>query len=90
MRHMRLAFRMTLLAGACGALVAACQTAPAREPAPVYAATPASPAPSPLTVTLPAAADPSAPRVNQWGGEVPETAPAAPVSTGDLPPVRRP
>ncbi|OZB19419.1 MAG: hypothetical protein B7X53_00190 [Hyphomonas sp. 34-62-18] len=66
-----------LLAVAAGAFLAACQTAPAApEPEPVAEQTPA------VDVPPPPAAD--KPRVNEWGGEVPENKPAGDVDEGGL------
>lgn len=66
-----------LLAVAAGPLLAACQTATsAPEPAPAVEQLPAADVPAP-----PAADEP---RVNEWGGEVPENKPAGDVDEGGL------
>jgi hypothetical protein len=58
-------------------LIAACQTGPAApEPEPV-----ADEAPK---VELPAPPESDEPRVNEWGGEVPENKPAGEVDEGGL------
>jgi hypothetical protein len=70
-------FKASFLAVAAGALLAACQTAPAApEPEPVAEAPPAVDVPAP-----PAAEEP---RLNEWGGEVPENKPAGEVDEGGL------
>jgi hypothetical protein len=66
-------------------LLAACQTAPLAPSLRVTA--PAQPV-QPVTVALVATADPNAPRVNQWGGEVPEAAPVRPLGEDSLPPLK--
>lgn len=69
--------RAILLAAIGSAFLAACQTAPAAsEPEPVAEELPA------VDVPPPPAAD--EPRVNEWGGEVPENKPAGNVDEGGL------
>ena len=69
--------RALLLAAIGGAVLAACQTAPsAPEPEPIAEEVPA------VDVPPPPAAD--EPRVNEWGGEVPENKPAGDVDEGGL------
>lgn len=69
--------RFFLFAAIAGPFLAACQTAP-EPPAPE----PVVEAPPPVEVPAPPAAD--APRVNEWGGEVPENKPAGDVDEGGL------
>lgn len=69
--------RAFLLAAIAGACLAACQTAPAApEPEPVTEEVPV------VDVPPPPASD--EPRVNEWGGEVPENKPAGDVDEGGL------
>lgn len=67
-----------LIAVAAGTLLAACQTAPEAPPAKP------APEPPPVSVDLPAPPDSDEPRVNEWGGEVPENKPAGDVDEGTL------
>ena len=67
----------TLAAALAASLVVACQTAPP------------PPAPEPVVeevpkVELPAPPEADEPRVNEWGGEVPENKPAGDVDEGGL------
>lgn len=69
--------RFFLAAAVAGSILAACQTAQeVPEPEPVAEASP------PVEVPAPPAAD--EPRVNEWGGEVPENKPAGDVDEGGL------
>ncbi len=68
--------RFSLIAAA-GLFLTACQTAP-EAPAPE----PVVEAPPPVEVPAPPSAD--TPRVNEWGGEVPENKPAVEVEEDDL------
>ncbi|MFN4023495.1 MAG: hypothetical protein ACK4MQ_01570 [Hyphomonas sp.] len=69
----------TLLCSAfAAAFVAGCQSAP--EPAPL----PVADQPDPAPVELPAPPDPEEPRVNEWGGEVPQAQPTGDVGEGGL------
>jgi hypothetical protein len=66
-----------IAAALAASLIAACQTAPA------------APAPEPVAeevpvVELPAPPASDEPRVNEWGGEVPENKPAGDVDEGGL------
>lgn len=70
--------RIVLSAALLGAVLAACQTAP--EPAPE----PMADQPDPEQVELPAPPNPDEPRVNEWGGEVPQAQPAGDVGEGGL------
>ncbi len=70
--------RAFLLAAIASAFLAACQTAPATpEPDPVAEE-------PPVVVDLPAPPAADEPRVNEWGGEVPENKPAGNVDEGGL------
>lgn len=71
-------FRLTLSAAFAGMLLAACQTPP--EPAPA----PEPVVEEPPAVELPAPPASDEPRVNEWGGEVPENKPAVDVDEGGL------
>lgn len=69
--------RFFLVAAIAGSLLAACQTVPeVPEPELVVEAPPV------VEVPAPPAAD--EPRVNEWGGEVPENKPAGDVDEGGL------
>lgn len=70
--------RLILTAALAGAVLAACQTAP--EPAPDAVAS----QPEPDPVDLPSPPDPDEPRVNEWGGEVPQAQPSGDVGEGGL------
>lgn len=76
-----MAFRLRFSAVLAGLIVVACQTAPeAPAPEPVAEEVPA--------VELPPPPSPDEPRLNEWGGEVPENKPAGDVDEdrlGDLP-----
>lgn len=61
-----------------GLMLAACQTPPAPSPEPEPAAE-AAPA-----VELPTPPESDEPRLNEWGGEVPENKPAGDVDEGGL------
>lgn len=61
-----------------GAMIAGCQSAPEPAPAPV------AEQPDPAPVELPAPPDPDEPRVNEWGGEVPQAQPSGDVGEGGL------
>ncbi len=77
---------MTRASLALGAvLLAACQAAPVTETIKVTAS--AEPV-QPILVPMVADADPNAPRVNQWGGEVPEAAPSGRIIEGTVPPLK--
>ncbi|MBA4227675.1 MAG: hypothetical protein C0456_13690 [Hyphomonas sp.] len=69
--------RALLLAAIGSAVLAACQTAPAApEPEPVAEELP--------VIDLPPPPASDEPRVNEWGGEVPENKPAGDVDEGGL------
>lgn len=69
--------RFFLVPALATSLLAACQTAP-EAPAPEPAAE------SPPAVDVPAPPAAEEPRVNEWGGEVPENKPAGDVEEDDL------
>lgn len=79
MGKMKTVFGAALL----GMALAACQTAPDTEPASAFAAEP-----EPPPVDLPAPPDPDEPRLNEWGGEVPQNQPAGDVDEGGLGDIR--
>lgn len=70
--------RLALPALLSAAVLAACQTV--SEPAPETVADQPDPGP----VELPAPPDPEEPRVNEWGGEVPQAQPSGDVGEGGL------